>query len=339
MLDVSRLNAIFAKLPRLSIALVGDLFLDRYLDISTGPCELSIETGLEAYQVERVRNAPGALGTVMNNLAALDVGTLRPVTVVGEDGHGYDLLKALRRLPIDDDFILQDSERMTPTYTKPLKRDDLGAAVELNRFDVRSRASLSSSTSERLCKLLRSAFHSSDGLIVLDQIEEPNCGVVNRQIKDVLSELAREAPKKLIFIDSRAHLADFSDGILKGNRAELLAAAGRTSDDGATSVQDAAQQLAKRTKDFVFVTLGAEGIMVAKPSGEVELLPARPVSGPIDIVGAGDSATSGIVASLLAGADESEAAEIGNLVASITIGQLGKTGIATREQVAEKLAG
>ncbi len=50
----------------------------------------------------------------------------------------------------------------------------------------------------------------------------------------------------------------------------------------------------------------------------------------------GDSATSGIVASLLAGASPVEAATIGNLVASITVQQLGTTGTASPEQVIER---
>lgn len=63
------------------------------------------------------------------------------------------------------------------------------------------------------------------------------------------------------------------------------------------------------------------------------IVPAPPVRGAIDIVGAGDSATAGIVASLLCGATEIEAAAVGNLVASITIEQLGTTGTATPNQV------
>jgi sugar/nucleoside kinase (ribokinase family) len=57
------------------------------------------------------------------------------------------------------------------------------------------------------------------------------------------------------------------------------------------------------------------------------------VADPIDIVGAGDAATSGIVTSLLCGASEYEAAQVGNIVASITIQQLGTTGTATPDQV------
>ena len=65
-------------------------------------------------------------------------------------------------------------------------------------------------------------------------------------------------------------------------------------------------------------------------------MPGYPVSGPVDIVGAGDSASSGILLSLLAGATDMEAAAVGNLVASITVQQLGTTGTASPQQVIER---
>ena len=126
----------------LKIGLIGDLFLDRYLELVPGHHELSIETGLEAYQIFRVRNSPGALGTVMNNLAALGVGRLIPVTVLGDDGHGYDLLQELKKLPVDLSGIVTDKQRLTPTYTKPMRQDESGDWQELNRIDVRSREPL-----------------------------------------------------------------------------------------------------------------------------------------------------------------------------------------------------
>src|SRR5436305_12269689 len=101
-----RLEAILRTLPRLTIGLVGDLFLDRYLELIPGSHELSIETGMEAYQIDHVRNSPGALGTVLNNLATLGAGLLVPVTAIGDDGHGYDLLKQVRKLPADTANIL-----------------------------------------------------------------------------------------------------------------------------------------------------------------------------------------------------------------------------------------
>ncbi|MGI8978718.1 MAG: bifunctional heptose 7-phosphate kinase/heptose 1-phosphate adenyltransferase [Pirellulaceae bacterium] len=336
MLSLSRLESILDTLPRLTIGLVGDLFLDRYLDIAPGICEMSIETGLEAYQIPQIRNSPGALGTVLNNLAALGVGLLVPATVIGDDGHGFDLLKEVRKLPVDTSHILAMSDRLTPTYTKPMKQDLRRVWQELNRLDVRTRGPLSSAATDELCRRVRQVFESSDGLIVLDQINETDWGVVNSQVRDLLRELASENPKKLIYIDSRQYLKEFDFGILKGNRAELQRAAGAVSDPGAMTdetVREAALLLASRTSRPVFCTMGEQGILVTHPEQSPILVPGVPVTGSVDIVGAGDAATSGIVTSLLAGATPLEAAAVGNLVASITVQQLGTTGIASPEQV------
>jgi bifunctional ADP-heptose synthase (sugar kinase/adenylyltransferase) len=333
-----KLEAILRTLPRLTIGLVGDLFLDRYLHLVPGRTELSIETGLEAYQVERVRNSPGALGTVMNNLAALGVGMLVPVTVIGDDGHGYDLLREVRKLPVDPTNILCLPDRLTPTYTKPLRLTGEGVWQELNRLDVRTRGPVSAAATEEIARRVAEVFRTSDALIVLDQLVDDDCGVVSSVIRDTIERLASVSPEKLVYVDSRRHLGRFRRGVLKGNRSEVLTAAGGPRDAAASQAEyvECLAMLSKRTGQPAYCTVGEEGILVASSQIEPTLVPAYAVSGSIDIVGAGDAATSGIVCGLLAGADELEAAQFGNLVASITIQQLDTTGTATPQQVRER---
>src|SRR5438046_4810062 len=98
MLSEARIEQILARIPRLTIGVLGDLFLDRYLDLDPALTEPSIETGLDAYQVVRVRSYPGAAGTVINNLAALGVGRIVPASMIGDDGEGHELRQALRQL-------------------------------------------------------------------------------------------------------------------------------------------------------------------------------------------------------------------------------------------------
>src|SRR5947209_11362528 len=102
MLTDERIETILTRLPHLTIGVLGDLFLDRYLDIDGSLTEKSIETGLDAYQVVRVRSSPGALGTIINNLVALGVGRVFPVSVIGDDGEGNELRQALERLKVVD---------------------------------------------------------------------------------------------------------------------------------------------------------------------------------------------------------------------------------------------
>jgi bifunctional ADP-heptose synthase (sugar kinase/adenylyltransferase) len=334
-ITLDRLQSFLQNCPRLTIGLIGDLFLDRYLELAPGAEELSLETGLEAYQIERVRNSPGALGTVMNNLAALGAGRLLPVTVLGNDGHGYDLRRSLRHLPVDDRWIVLDEDRLTPTYTKPMRPVGPGRWEELNRLDVRTRAPLSATTTGRVCAALREVWNQAAGLIVLDQVNECNAGVVNEEVRCCLAELAAADPDKLMFIDSRSQLCHFGFGVVKGNQHEILSAACREAAEP-LEIGPAACALARRTHRPVFCTVGQDGILVAKPDGTVRCVPGYTVSGPIDIVGAGDAASSGIVVSLLSGGCEAEAAAVGNLVASITVQQLGSTGTASPMEVVQR---
>src|ERR1700740_2893771 len=108
------IEQVLRRLPSLTIGVVGDLFLDRYLDLDASLPEPSLETGLDAYQVVGVRSYPGAAGTVINNLAALGVKRVYPISVIGDDGEGYELLRALDQLEVvDRTWILQAPNRRT----------------------------------------------------------------------------------------------------------------------------------------------------------------------------------------------------------------------------------
>lgn len=336
MIGYERLTEILAGYAGLKIGLLGDLFLDRYLMIDPALHEISVETDLEAYQVAQVRNQPGALGTVMNNLTALGVGTLVPVTVVGEDGEAFDVLKELDRLGVETQAVVRDGNRQTPTYTKPMKQDESGVWQELNRLDLRPREPLAAETEKQALARMEEVFHATDGLIVLDQVPEEGWGVVTPAVRDRLVELSEALPDKLIFVDSRSHIGRFRSGILKPNLHECLKAVGQEPSDDPRKGREAALELSRRNKQQLYCTMGADGILIVDPSGDTTHVPAYPVSGPIDIVGAGDSTTSGIVASLLSSAAATEAAAVGNLVASITVQQLGTTGTATPDQVRDR---
>ncbi len=94
------------------------------------------------------------------------------------------------------------------------------------------------------------------------------------------------------------------------------------------------RQLAQRVGRPVFCTRGEQGTLVVEPGRRDGILvPAYAVAGPIDPVGAGDSTSAAIACALASGATHAVAAAFGNLVASITIQQLGTTGTASPEQI------
>jgi rfaE bifunctional protein kinase chain/domain len=336
MLTDSSLESILTRIPHLTLGVVGDLFLDRYLDIDPDLTETSLETGLDAFQVVRVRSNPGAAGTVINNLAALGVGRVIAVSVVGDDGEGYELGQALTALGVvDARDIFPDASRRTPTYTKPMLLEDRQPRQELNRLDIKNRTPLPASTEDRVIVALKEIWSRVDGLLVLDQVSESDCGVVTTRVRQVLAELGEADPGKLILADSRQRIGKFRSVWLKPNHAECERAVEATGQP-ADSVGEAALKLAQQTGRPVFCTQGEQGTWVADPRPGVGLpmhVPAYPVPSPVDIVGAGDSTSAGIACAVAAGASLPAAAAFGNLVASITIQQIGTTGTASPQQL------
>jgi rfaE bifunctional protein kinase chain/domain len=323
------LDRILATLPRLRIAVVGDLFLDRYLDLDAALTEPSLETGLDAYQVSGVRSYAGAAGTVINNLAALGVGTIFPIAVIGDDGEGYELRQALAKLPaVRHEHLIARSDRRTPTYTKPMLWESDRPPRELNRLDIKNRAKLPEDAEAAVLAALGDLWPTVDAMLVLDQVSEPDCGVITARVRRALADLGQAAAQKLLLADSRTRIGEFVNVWLKPNVSEC-----RSAVDATRRTSEAATELASRCRRPVFCTCGAEGIWVAQSGKPAELVPAARVTGPLDTVGAGDSTSAGLACAIASGATLVQAAAFANLVASITIQQIGVTGTASPEQV------
>lgn len=337
MLTDQVLEKILGRLPSVRIGVVGDLFLDRYLDIDARLTEPSIETMLDAYQVVRVRASPGAAGTVINNLAALGVGQIVPVAVIGDDGEGYELGQALARLRvIEDRWIIRDGRRRTPTYTKPMLEEPDKQPRELNRLDIKNRTPTPHELEQRIFEGLNEIQSRVDALLVLDQVSEENCGVVTASVRAGLAELGGRRREFLMLADSRERIGLFRNVWLKPNEAEARAASGLSS---AAGIEQVLTHLSTTCGRPIFCTQGERGISIADAALaplSLKRIPGYPVSGPIDIVGAGDSTSAGIACAMAAGTTPEQAAAFGNLVASITIQQLGTTGTASPAQVRER---
>ena len=214
---------ILTTIPGRTVGVLGDLFLDRYLDIAAGLKEPSVETGLTAYQVVRVRSYPGAAGTVINNLAALGVGRIYPIAYVGDDGEGYELRQALKAMPaVEQGGIVSAPGRRTPTYTKPMLMEAGQPPRELNRLDIKNRNPTPEGLEEMIIDLLEEAWPQLDALLVLDQVSEEDCGVVTKRVRDHLAELGEGEPDKFVLADSRERIGLFRNVCVKPNIRECL---------------------------------------------------------------------------------------------------------------------
>lgn len=338
-MDANRLGELTSRFDSCRIAVVGDYFLDKYLDFDPALEEISIETGRPAHQVVRIRHSPGAAGNIVGNLVSLGAGEVLPIGFTGDDGEGYDLRGDIGSLGCSDSMILKVPKLHTPTYLKPCDSVIGGIEGERDRYDTKNRERFPGRYEQEIVEMLKRIVPGVDAVIVADQADEEDCGVITCTVRDVISELAEQYPETIFWVDSRTRIGLFRNAILKPNASEAIAAVlpgydGPIDDE---MVFEAGEKLRVSSGKPVFLTCSERGMMIFDETGGISVRGVR-IEGPTDPTGAGDSATSAAVLALASGASNAEAALVANLVGSITVQQLGATGRATVAELTDRLA-
>jgi rfaE bifunctional protein kinase chain/domain len=333
-LSLERFDELTARFPQSRLAVIGDFFLDEYLILDKGLSEISIETDLEAYQVVSTRKSPGVAGTVTNILRSLDV----PVVAIGfsgDDGHGFELRRSLKNLGINLDHFAIFADRFTPTYTKPMLLEN-GSETEQSRLDTKNRQPLGIEHEKQLIQSLRTILPDVNAVLAIDQSSKTSCGVITEAIRGELAALAELYPEKIFMSDSREYMRLFTNSIVKFNVNEASKMfAFDHPDHSPEFIGNLSQRLFEHYHKPIILTLGEDGVQVTDGSVSTRI-PAIPIHGPTDLVGAGDSVMASSGAALSVGASLVEASIIGNITASIIIQQIGTTGIATRQQIRDR---
>ncbi len=337
-MDEERLRDLIDRFSSCRVAVIGDFFLDKYLDTDPTIIEKSVETGRNAHQVVAIRRSAGAAGTVVNNLTALGARTVHAIGAIGNDGEGYDLVRCLQWLGCNVKGLLQFDDLMTPTYLKPRNLADRSLAGEHERYDTKNRESISEQIVQRVTAALDDVLPQVDAVIIVDQVEEDDCGIITTSIRDILAVRALRYEDVIFWADSRTHIRLFRNIMIKPNQFEVVEHPNPLPEQRISldRVRRAVRQLRSEIGAPVCVTLGARGMLVSDP--ELILIPTVSFEGPVDATGAGDSVTAGVVLAMASGASLPEAGLVGNLVASITVRQLATTGTARPQELVEWLA-
>lgn len=360
-MNTQRLDLLRTKAPSLRIGILGDFCLDRYLDIDFGLHEISLETGLPVFNVIATRPQAGGAGTILNNLAALGIGSIRPLGFVGEDGEGWELQRTLSQVPgVQMEGCIQTPLRRTFTYTKPMaimqavpprwnqsgeaSRPGSGSAPprqaptpapkELNRLDFKNWTPTPEAVENQLIEALQAAAPHLDGLILLDQVDQENTGVLTQRVLEAVTRIQKAHPSLRMLADSRRGLQGFPPVSFKMNGVELGRLLGDDSDwRNLERIHQIAVKLVTDLENPVYITLEECGIVGAAPDGTFHHSPALPIRGEMDIVGAGDAVTSAIMVGTLSGLEIQETLDLANAAASICIHKLGTTGTATLDEI------
>ena len=335
-MNPARFKRITGQYPKLRIAVLGDFCLDRYLEIDPSKTETSIETGLPVHNVVSVRPQPGGAGTIVNNLSALGIGKIYPIGFAGDDGEGFELWRALERVPgVELKRFVRTSRRRTFTYCKPLLIAPGKAPVELNRLDSKNWTPTPEAVEGELIANLAAVAEEADAMVVLDQVDIPETGAVTTSVLARVQRILETQPLKPIIADSRRGLRGYPPVIFKMNASELASLTGAVGQLALPDIKAAAAALARKNARTVVVSLAANGILGASADGQVCHIPALPIRGEIDVVGAGDAVSANLISALAGGATLEEALELANAAASVVIHKLGTTGTASVAEIAE----
>lgn len=328
-----RLAALLDAARGRRVAVLGDAMLDVYL---VGDADrVSPEAPVP---VVRVRERRGALGGAANVAQNVIVAGARAdlVAAVGSDTAAAQVRDLLRGLGADSGGLVEVS-RPTTTKTRVVARGQ-----QLIRIDDETDDDLSPAEVERVAKAAERAIGAADALV----LEDYNKGVlVPALIERAIAAATRRKIPVVVDPKYRNFFAYKGATVFKPNRRELDAALGAAVDlEHPDALPEAVERLGVQA---LLLTLSEKGMALIERRGGtgggsrgakvgaavVHRIPttAREV---YDVVGAGDTVTAYLAATLAAGATPLEAAVVANFAAGV---EVGKSGAATAS-AAEVLA-
>jgi rfaE bifunctional protein kinase chain/domain len=315
-------SELLAAFRSLRVLVVGDVCLDRWCTYDPALADPSRETGIPRVGVVATEVTPGAAGTIANNLAALGAGCIDVLGMIGDDGFGYELRRALVARGISADLLVEAPDVPTFTYTKLI--NSVTGEEDLPRIDFVYTRPLPETVEREIVGHLRDARY--DVVLVSDQAETDQGGVVTAAVRAEIERIAREQAETVVWVDSRMRGELFRGVVVKPNHHEAEAASRRLL--GAVDYEEWRRRTELRA---LIVTYGADGALVVDADGR-RWAAAKRVERPVDICGAGDSFSAAAAMALKVTGDATQAAEFGNRVAGITIMKKG-TGTASPAEV------
>jgi len=319
-----KLERLFKKFDQVSILVVGDLMLDRF--IWGFVSRISPEAPVPIVEVTSESDMPGGSANVVNNLCALGTRT-HVCGVVGDDRIGQILRDKLTHKRIDLRGIMVNPERATTLKTRIIAHSQ-----QMVRVDKENRVEVGDRETSRLIAYINSVVRTVDAII----IEDYGKGLVTQRL---VSELVRLAGTHgtIVSVDPKlGHRLDYSGiTVITPNRAEALWLAGVESTDRVALDQIGNSILTHLACTGVLITLGEHGMCLFQKGRRPASIPttAREV---YDVSGAGDTVISAFTAALAAGSPMEEAAIVANYAAGVVVGKVG-TATASGSEILEAM--
>jgi rfaE bifunctional protein kinase chain/domain len=308
------------------IVVYGDIVADRF--IYGTPKRISREAPVLILRQYRDDVLLGAAGNAINNIQSLG-GVPMPVSVLGDDVQGKQLVDAMTAQGVDCSGIVRAGRYNTPTKVRILGGMPHASRQQIVRYDIEDHCDLTEGEIAQVRQLLDSGMATADAGLISDY----GYGAVTQPLA---SALMSAADKKPVTLDSRYALLQFQ-GVTAAtpNEEEAAEAAGTSLFNGDNDVR------LRQAGDTLREKLGSEALLITRGSRGMALFErgrAEPIFIPVsgtdqvaDVTGAGDTVIATFTLALAAGASFAEAAKIANYAGGIVVMKMGTATVSNDE--------
>jgi len=309
------------RFPSVRLLVLGDVFLDTYLDCRA--LGVANEAPVPLLAVSRETSFPGGAANVALNLARLGVQT-HLIGVVGKDSEAHILAQLLREARVS--FYPIEASSPTIRKTRVLSQNHYYL-----RLDEEDESALASEILEQLLETTGKVLPNADLVVISDY----NKGLFTAHSIATLENLFAEFKLKILAdlkplnISAWRHL-----DLITPNLSEALAIYSQVagSDPGPVSNSRMAEDLSTLLNCDVILKLGSDGMIAASQGRCLARFPALG-----DVIrnssGAGDSVLATIAAVLACAGSLAEAAGLASVAAGIAVSHEGTYGASSDELI------
>jgi rfaE bifunctional protein kinase chain/domain len=303
MITKERAVDLISKFPDITVAVIGDIILDKYL---WGDVErISPEAPVPVVDVKKETVSLGGASNVANNIASLDAKAYM-IGVVGDDENAKiieNLLKSKNINPV----LIKDKSRPTIEKTRII-----AVSQQLLRIDREDRSKLSTEIEDKIINEIKYIKDKINVFIVSDYGK----GVITQRIMDFIKSL-----NKPIFVDPKPSNYQLykHTTILTPNKKEAYES---IKADKNTDLEFVGRKIMSDLElNQLLITLGGEGMALFE-GDKILHIPTK-AKKVFDVTGAGDTVISVLALARLAGGTWEESASLANTAAGYVVGEIG----------------
>jgi D-beta-D-heptose 7-phosphate kinase/D-beta-D-heptose 1-phosphate adenosyltransferase len=325
----SRLASLLEVISTKRILVIGDLMLDEFLWGKVS--RISPEAPVPVVEIVNEEWFPGGAANVARNLAEF-TRHARVMGVTGDCEHAARLKTLLTSEGVDISAVQSHDCYQTIVKTRLIARQQ-----HVVRIDRERRLALRPEHASAALEQLAALLPEIDAVIV----EDYGKGFLRQDLAAAICELANRAGKLIAVDPNPNNPLDWRHiGVIKPNRAEAFASAGRLPSEPVDPPTEDRELLAvgeilsgKWDAENLLITLGEQGVMLFRHDEPPYHAPAR-AREVFDVSGAGDTVIALFTLALSAGATPPEAAEIANHASGVVVGKLGTATVTPAELLA-----